>query len=152
MKKFISDFLMAECLPTDMILKPLLLLGFRLWVAWVFFKSGLTKIQSWDSTLFLFENEYAVPLLSPDVAAYLGTAAELSLPVLLAIGLTTRLSALALFVFNIVAVYAYASFLFDEGAAGLQQHILWGTMLAVIFVFGPGKISLDLFLSKYLKR
>ena len=128
---------------------PLFDLGVRLWVAWVFFKSGLSKIQSWDSTLMLFEYEYQVPLLPPDIAAYAGTAAELSLPILVAIGLASRLSALALFAFNAVAVIAYSSFLFgDNGAAGLQQHIMWGVMLLITVFHGPGKLSLDHWLCK----
>lgn len=125
-------------------LSPLFDLVIRLWVAKVFFESGLTKIQSWSSTLALFEYEYEVPLLPPSLAAILGTAAELGLPVLIALGLATRLSALALFLFNIGAVYAYGSFLFSaEGAAGLQQHILWGVAIATILFHGPGKLSLD---------
>ena len=59
---------------------PALDLGIRLWVANVFWKSGLTKIQSWDTTLALFEHEYHVPLLSPQLAALLGTATELTFP------------------------------------------------------------------------
>ena len=62
---------------------PLLLLFTRLWVAWVFFKSGMVKYNSWDSTLYLFEYEYQVPLLPWQIAAYMGTAAELILPVFL---------------------------------------------------------------------
>ena len=126
------------------LMAPLFDLGVRLWVAWVFFKSGLSKIQSWDSTLMLFKYEYEVPLLPPDIAAYIGTAAELGLPVLVAIGLASRMSALALFGFNAVAVIAYAGFLLgDNGAAGLQQHILWGVMLLFTVFHGPGKLSLD---------
>ena len=81
-------------------------LALRLWVAWAFFKSGLTKIQSWDTTLMLFEYEYDVPLLSPQLAAWSGTIAELTLPVLVALGIASRASALALFLFNAVAVYS----------------------------------------------
>jgi len=147
-RSFFAGFLMADCLPTNLILKPLLLLGFRLYVAQVFFLSGLTKIQSWSTTLTLFEYEYSVPLLSSDIAAYLGTATELIIPVLLALGLFTRPAALILFVFNIVAVIAYA----DISPAGVQQHIAWGVMIAVIFVFGAEKLSLDKLLSDYLKR
>jgi|GEM_PF-6878642 len=77
-------------------LSPLFDLAIRLWVAQVFFMSGLTKIRSWSGTLALFEYEYQVPLLPPAVAALLGTAAELTLPILIAIGLATRLSSLAL--------------------------------------------------------
>jgi putative oxidoreductase len=111
----------------------------RLWVAAVFFKSGLTKIQSWDTTILLFTNEYHVPLLSPQVAALLGTGAELTLPLLLAFGLGGRLAAAALFVFNIVAVISYPEL---EGAA-LDQHYVWGILLLVTIFHGPGALSLD---------
>ena len=55
-------------------------LAIRLWIANVFFKSGLTKLANWDGTLALFANEYQVPLLSPTLAAYAGTATELIFP------------------------------------------------------------------------
>ncbi|MBL1278412.1 MAG: DoxX family protein [Ectothiorhodospiraceae bacterium] len=127
-------------------LSPVSILGIRLWVAWVFFKSGLTKINSWDSTLYLFEYEYAVPLLSPEIAAYMGTAAELSLPVLLALGLAGRFGAIALFIFNIAAVLSYP----DLNAAGIRDHQVWGLMLLVAVLHGPGKLSIDHFLCKKL--
>jgi putative oxidoreductase len=79
----------------------------RLWVANVFFKSRLTKIASMDTTIMLFTYEYQVPLLPPVVAAYLGTAIELVIPVFLALGLGTRLAALVLIAFNIMAVVSY---------------------------------------------
>jgi putative oxidoreductase len=120
-------------------LTPLLDLGIRLLVASVFFKAGLTKIASWSSTLTLFEYEYDVPLLPPELAAYLGTAAELTLPVLLVLGLGTRLAALALFVFNIVAVISYP----DLGEVGLKDHQYWGLLLLVTLFHGPGRLSLD---------
>lgn len=119
--------------------KPVVDLIVRLWVANVFFKSGLTKISSWDSTLSLFENEYQVPLLSPELAAYLGTAAELGLPILLALGLGTRFAALALFVFNVIAVISYP----DLSPAGLNEHIYWGLLMLVTIVHGGGKLALD---------
>lgn len=119
----------------------------RLWVAAVFFRSGLVKIQSWDTTILLFTNEYHVPLLSPHLAAVLGTAAELTLPVFLAIGLGTRLAAAALFVFNIVAVISYPEL---EGA-GLDQHYVWAILLAVTIVHGPGLASLDRLLNRFFR-
>ena len=70
----------------------------RLYVGRVFFASGLIKLSNWDSTLALFANEYHVPVLSPHLAAILGTAAEIGLPVLLVLGLGTRFAAVALFV------------------------------------------------------
>lgn len=127
-------------------LSPLSILGLRLWVAWVFFKSGLTKINSWDSTMYLFEYEYAVPLLSPEIAAYMGTAAELTLPILLAFGLAGRFGAIALFIFNIAAVLSYP----DLNAAGLRDHQVWGLMLLVPLLHGPGKLSIDYLLCKKL--
>lgn len=129
-------------------LTPALLLGTRLWVANVFFKSGLVKLQSFESTIFLFEFEYQVPLLSPQVAAYLGTFTELTFPVLLALGLGGRFSAVVLFIFNIVAVISYP----DLHAAGIKDHQLWGFMLAILVFYGPGKLSLDHFLIKKFVR
>lgn len=111
----------------------------RCWVAYAFWVSGLTKIQNWDSTLYLFNDEYSVPLLPPEIAAYLGTATELGFPVLLAFGLLGRFAALALFLFNIVAVLSYP----DLGAAGIEQHKVWGVMLLVCLLHGPEKLSLD---------
>jgi putative oxidoreductase len=119
--------------------QPVLALVIRLYVARVFLLSGLTKIRSWDSTLALFENEYHVPVLSPAVAAALGTATELGLPLLLVAGLGTRAAALALFAFNIVAVISYP----DLSDAGLKDHMLWGALLLVLAVYGPGSLSLD---------
>lgn len=122
-------------------LSPIADLALRLWVANVFFKSGLTKIQSMDSTILLFTYEYQVPLLSPEVAAYLGTFTELVFPVLLALGLGGRFAAFVLFVFNIMAVVSYPAL----NAAGLEQHQVWGLMLLVNLLHGPGKISVDRF-------
>ena len=89
------------------LLQPLLLLLFRLWIANVFFKSGLTKIDDWDTTLLLFTEEYHVPLLPPAIAALLATAGELGLSALLALGLGARFAAAGLFILNAVAVISY---------------------------------------------
>ena len=120
-------------------LQPLFALAMRLYVAKVFILSGWLKFSRWDSTLALFENEYHVPVLSPHVAAVLGTMAELGLPVLLILGIGTRAAALALFVFNIIAVVSYP----DLSDAGLKDHYLWGALMLVIAVYGPGKLSID---------
>jgi putative oxidoreductase len=125
-------------------LAPVAELVIRLWVANVFWMSGLTKIQSIDSTLLLFQYEYNVPLLSPEVAAYLSMVTELTFSVLLALGLAGRLSAVALFFVNIVAVISYPAL----EAAGLQQHYLWGLLLLVPIFHGPGKISIDHFIAR----
>lgn len=131
-------------------LQPLLLLGFRLYVAQVFFMSGLTKTRDWSSTVALFTDEYHVPLLSPPVAAALGAATELSMPVFLALGLGSRLAAGVLFVFNIIAVLSYYETLTQTG--GVKDHVLWGMMLLVLTIFGPGKIALDTLLERRFGR
>jgi putative oxidoreductase len=125
-------------------LTPLLQLGIRLWVANVFWKSGLTKIQTWESTLALFTYEYHVPFLSPSVAAVMGTTVELGFPVLLALGLAGRLSAGVLFVFNIIAVISYP----ELNEVGLKDHQYWGILLLIPLLQGPGRISVDHFLRK----
>jgi putative oxidoreductase len=122
-------------------LTPVADLLLRLWVANVFWKSGLTKIQSIDTTILLFQYEYQVPWLSPEVAAYVATAAELVLPVLLAVGLAGRFAAGALFAFNIVAVVSYPALQLP----GKLEHLLWGIMLLMPLFRGPGKISVDYF-------
>ncbi len=127
-------------------LQPLLLLGLRLYVARVFFMSGLTKIHDWSVTLALFTDEYHVPVLPPAVAALLGTATELSMPVLLVLGLGSRFAAGVLFIFNIVAVISYAAL----PDIAVKDHILWGTMLLVLTICGPGKIALDHWLERRL--
>ncbi|MBL0730482.1 DoxX family protein [Piscinibacter sp. HJYY11] len=120
-------------------LQPAAQLGARLYVAQVFFMSGLTKIHDWDTTLALFADEYKVPLLSPPVAAVMGTAGELVLPVLLLLGLGGRFAALGLFVVNAVAVVS----LQEIAPAALQQHMFWGSLLLALVLWGPGKWSLD---------
>lgn len=124
--------------------QPLLNLVFRLYVAKVFFTSGLTKIKSWDTTLMLFEYEYAVPLIPFDVAAVMATFAELVFPVLLVFGLASRFSAAGLFILNIVAAIAYP----DISPAGINDHYFWGAMLLVLCVYGPGKLSIDAWLQR----
>ena len=120
-------------------LQPLFALVLRVYVARVFFLSGLTKLHDWNVTLALFQNEYHVPVIPPAVAAVLGTSAELGLPILLLFGFGTRFAAVALFVFNIVAATSYP----DLSAAGIKDHVLWGALLLVTFFYGPGKLSLD---------
>lgn len=118
--------------------------GLRIWVANVFFRSGLASLQDWGSTLDLFKYEYKVPFLSPSLAAVLGTGAELIFPFFLVIGLATRLNAAALFVFNIIAVISYPAL----NEVGLKDHTYWGILLLVIILHGPGKISIDHFISR----
>jgi putative oxidoreductase len=118
---------------------PAIDLGIRLYVANVFWKSGLTKIASWDSTVSLFTYVYHVPLLPPGVAAVLAAAVELGGSVLLALGLASRFGTAALSILNIVAVISYP----DLSDAGRQDHLYWGMFLLLFLFHGPGKLSFD---------
>ena len=93
----------------------------------------------WETTLALFADEYTVPGLSPTLAAWLGTAGELLLPLLLALGLGGRFAAAGLFVLNMVAVLSLA----EIAPAALVLHQLWGALLLLVWVWGPGALSLD---------
>lgn len=119
---------------------PLLQLALRLWIARVFFNSGLTKIQDWDTTVLLFETEYQVPLLPPGVAALAGTAFELAMPVLLVLGLTTRLAALPLLGMALVIQFVLGA---ANPAYDSVEHAYWMFVLLAIIVHGPGPLSLD---------
>ncbi|MFQ2168463.1 DoxX family protein [Aeromonas veronii] len=116
----------------------------RLWVASVFITSGWLKLTAWDSTLYLFESEYQVPLLPWLWAAYLGTATELLLPLFLLAGLFTRPAALLLFGLNIMAVISYPTL----WAGGFYDHQLWGWMLLTLIIWGGGVLSLDYWLTR----
>jgi putative oxidoreductase len=113
-------------------LQPVLALAIRFYIAYVFLRSGLTKIEDWNLTVALLENEYRVPFLPPPAAA------------LLVVGLGTRVAALALFVLNIVALISYP----DLSDAGLEDHLLWGALMLVLAVSGPERFSLDRALSR----
>jgi putative oxidoreductase len=131
-------------------LRPLVLLGTRWFVSWQFLKSGWLKLTEWDTTLFLFRDEYRVPVLPPGAAAVAGTFGELFFPLLLVAGLFTRVGALGLFAVNALAVISYWHVLGSEGfEAALAQHVLWGYMLAVIAVMGGGGISVDAWLERH---
>lgn len=132
-------------------LQSLLLLGTRIYVSWQFLVSGWLKLQEWDTTLFLFQEEYRTPVLSPAVAAVAGTFGETVFPLLLIAGLLGRYSAAGLLAVNIMAVVSYAHVLLSEGfEAALAQHYLWGFMLLVLVIFGPGRWSADHWLGRRL--
>ncbi len=114
----------------------LLALPLRAAIATVFWNSGTTKLASWDTTLALFSDEYRVPLLPPEVAAYMSASVELSTPVLLVLGLATRpAAALLLGMTTIIEVFVYPQ--------AWPTHIQWAAMLLVLLCRGAGKLSLD---------
>jgi putative oxidoreductase len=120
-------------------LQPAAQLAARVYVGAAFFRSGLTKIADWETTLALFQDEYKVPLLPTHVAAVMGTGGELLLPVLLVLGLFGRFGALGLSVVNAVAVLS----LEEIAPAAMQQHVFWGSLLAALVLWGPGRWSVD---------
>jgi len=117
-------------------------LAIRLYAADVFFSSGLVKIGNWPGTLYLFREEYRVPLLPPVAAAYLGAFGELVFPPLLALGLAARFAALSLFFVNAVAVISFWHVLAENEAARMS-HFYWGLLLLVTLCHGPGRLSVD---------
>ena len=121
----------------------LLLAAARAGVGLVFLKSGLTKIDNFDSTIELFASEYKVPLLPPDIAAYLGTATELVAPVLLFLGLGARFGAAALLGMTLVI----QSFVYPLNYA---EHLTWAALLLPVIARGAGGLSLDALLRRRL--
>ena len=114
------------------------LLG-RFAVASVFCRSGQTKVNGFsirDETFYLFREEYKIPLLPPDLAAYLSVIGEHVFPILLVVGFASRLSALGLFGMTTVIQL----FVFPDG---WPEHILWFALLLTIIARGPGAISID---------
>jgi putative oxidoreductase len=114
-------------------------LALRVFPAVVFFLSGRTKVDGWriaDSTWFLFEHEYALPLIPPAWAAVLATLAEHLFPVLLVAGLATRLSALALLAMTaVIQLFVYPD--------AWVTHGLWAAAFLALIAGGPGRLSLD---------
>ncbi len=118
---------------------------FRICVAGVFWDSGQTKIDSWQSTILLFENEYKVPILSPEIAATLATTIELACPVLLVVGLGARLATLPM----LAMTFVIEAFVYPED---WLQHLTWASMLLFILSRGPGPVSLDYWIARKALR
>lgn len=112
----------------------LVLLAARLWMAKIFWQSGMVKIGNWDNTLYLFKEEYHVPLLPPSIAALFATSFELACPVFLVLGLGARLATLPM-----LAMVAVIQFTYDNN----MEHFYWAMLLATILCFGSGKLALD---------
>ena len=122
-----------------------LLLLIRVGVGLVFFKAGLLKYQSWEFTVLLFRDEYKVPLLAPDLAARMAMVQELTLPVLLFLGLGARLATLPLFgMLIVIQTFVYPN--------AWPDHLFWAGALALILTRGPGAISLDHLIARVVCR
>ena len=111
----------------------------RVSIAAVFWRSGQTKVDGWhvtDATLFLFKDEYKLPLIDPTLAAYLATFAEHFFPVLLVLGFATRFAALALLIMTLVIeIFVYPD--------AWPTHGTWAACFLILMTQGPGKLSLD---------
>jgi putative oxidoreductase len=114
----------------------LLAIPLRLAIATVFWSSAMVKLASWDTAVALFTDEYRLPLLPPELAAYMAVSVELSTPVLLVLGLLTRPAAAVLLgMTTIIEVFVYPQ--------AWPTHIQWAAMLLVLLARGPGRFSLD---------
>ena len=108
----------------------------RLAVATVFWNSAMTKLANWDTAVALFVEEYKVPLIPPEIAAYVAVTIELTTPVLLVAGLATRPAAAVLLgMVSIIEIFVYP--------LAWPTHIQWAAMLLVLLCRGPGKLSID---------
>ena len=122
---------LLESVPYSVLAIPL-----RLAVATVFWNSGTTKLASWDTTLQLFADEYRLPLLPPEIAAYMAASIELTTPALLVLGLLTRPAAFVLLgMTSVIEIFVYPQ--------AWPTHIQWAAMLLILLCRGPGRFSLD---------
>lgn len=110
--------------------------GMRLAVGATFFRSGMNKLQSFDTAITLFREEYRLPLLPPELAAYMGTTVELTAPLLLVAGLFARLGAAALLVMTLtIQLLVYPE--------NWPEHLMWASILVYVMSRGPGALSID---------
>ena len=123
----------------------LIALTARIALAQVFWSSAQAHLASWDTTLYMFGDTYQVPLLPPELAAYLAVAMELAMPPLLVLGFATRFAALALFGMTLVIEI----FVFPEA---WPTHIQWAAMQLVLMGHGAGSLSLDALMKRWFKR
>ncbi len=109
---------------------------FRVALALVFWRSARAKLASWDMTLALFADEYRVPLLPPELAAWLATGVEIAASMALVLGLGTRIAALALLIMTLVIqLFVYPQ--------SYGVHLLWAGPLIYLILRGPGLLSVD---------
>jgi putative oxidoreductase len=117
----------------------------RVATAVVFWRSGSVKLDDWAGTLSLFEDEYKVPLIPPHFAAYMATAMELGGAVLMLLGLGTRAVAIAyLGMIAVIQTFVYPN--------AWPTHVQWLAFLLILVARGPGALSLDALIARYLRR
>ena len=117
----------------------LLLLWVRCFLGYIFFRSGMLKLRDWDTALYLFQYEHPVPFLPVKLAAVLGTGGEIVFPILMFIGLGTRLGALGLFFMTLLIDLTYMSY---------REHVFWMIIFGFVVLRGGGMLSCDYWISK----
>jgi putative oxidoreductase len=117
----------------------------RIGVGVTFFKAGLLKYQSWEFTVRLFQEEYRVPLLDPAVAARIAMVQELTIPILLFLGLATRIATIPLLgMIAVIQTFVYPN--------AYNEHLVWGAILVLLLTRGPGVFSIDYLIDRYTHR
>ena len=117
----------------------------RIGVGATFFKAGLLKYQSWEFTVRLFQEEYRVPLLDPAVAARIAMVQELTIPILLFLGLATRIATLPLLgMIAVIQIFVYPN--------AYNEHLVWGAILVLLLTRGPGVFSVDHLIARYATK
>ncbi|MEQ1757300.1 MAG: DoxX family protein [Vicinamibacterales bacterium] len=123
----------------------LILLAGRIGVGATFFKAGLLKYNSWEFTIRLFAEEYRVPLLSPEVAARMAMVQELTIPILLFLGLATRVATIPLLgMIAVIQTFVYPN--------AYNEHLVWGAILVLVLTRGPGAFSVDYLIARAWAR
>ncbi len=117
----------------------------RVGVGATFFKAGLLKYQSWEFTVRLFQEEYRVPLLDPAIAARIAMVQELTIPILLFLGLATRIATIPLLgMIVVIQTFVYPN--------AYNEHLVWGAILVLLLTRGPGVFSVDYLIGRYMAR
>lgn len=120
-------------------------LAMRFGVGAVFFKTGLLKYHSWEFTVLLFRDEYKVPLLDPVTAAQIAMIQELTIPVLLFVGLATRIATVPLLgMIAVIQTFVYPN--------AWTEHLVWASILVFLLTHGPGAFSLDHLIARHFSR
>jgi putative oxidoreductase len=132
----------------DLVGAPLFDLAARFYLAYVFFKSGMLRFNdflngTWSNQIFLFELEHPVPGVPPGIAAIMATTGELVLPALLVLGLFGRFAAAGIIIMTLVIELTYIH---------ATDHIIWFILAASIFIKGPGVLSADFMIRRYLQQ
>src|SRR6195256_4871554 len=123
----------------------ILLLAGRIGIGATFFKAGLLKYQSWEFTVRLFQEEYRVPLLDPAIAARIAMVQELTIPILLFLGLATRIATIPLLgMIAVIQTFVYPN--------AYNEHLVWGAILMLLLTRGPGVFSVDYLIGRHAKK